>query len=1207
MKKLLALFLAFTMIFSSVAALAEIDITLDTIEIYDADDLRTVAESVYATNYKNKTIILMNDIDLKNEEWTPIGNSNNKFAGTFNGNGKTISNLKITKGLENTAENNCVGLFGRTESPAVIKNLTIENVDISGSLYVGAVVGYGYTGNEISNVTVKGDIAIDAWWYAGVIGGNGYMGLVDNCHVIGNDGSYIKGNNGSYIGGIWGFRGEGNNKITNCSVTNLSITGVDRVGGISGIAHYGNTISGCDVSSSTVEATDPEATTVGIIAGACQGTESNPSVVEDNTVADDVTASVAGTPISGTVGTNINGSKPNVETEAAKVGTTYYDSLEEAIIAAAPNGTVDIVSDITVDTWKMFWPGSKNNECIHEDINGLTINGNGYSLTVNSIVSKGNGNQLFKAVENLNISDLTINTADGFAGGIGLKSGKIENVTFNGGIYGVYADGNDITIKDCTFNNLNGTAIYYEDALNLTVANNTFNSDGKNAIILRGAETFTGNNIVASRGVTVASSSSANISGNTFADGVRIKVYNESTAAINNNTLSVIEFSEDGDVNSTFNGNILSDAARDTLAAKNFTPVAQIGNADYYTLQDAVAAAQSGDKVKLVKDIEFNDTITINDGADVILDMNGKKITSTDAKTSNYEIFYNYGTLTVTGNGTIELTALNDRNWNAYSSIFHNRGGVLNIENGTFKHHGGTDMAYIIDNSGNYYGDATTNIEDGTLSSTYIAIRNRMEQNSHGASGTAYLNVNGGTISGTSRAIWAQAASVNDAAPATGVINITGGNIGLVDTPRSTGAQSMTNISGDAVVSALKAENGEFSIIGGTVGELNILDVQGNALDADDIIIPAITGGTFGVDPTAYLATGYDAIVDTYGMYKVVGAADADETISVVFEEVYGVNEGEKLYNINLVADSNNPAALINRLNSADLTFFFNPSPVKGSEMAYEILGVDKISVTAHPDEADRYMFNFDCKDSVNDTANTITIGQVKVTGYGSFTFEVVGGTNEVHATTINDNVVDTFIPNGDVAKGEGKLDITNKITAVNAVPVRTLTVQVAFPNAINDNSADYQDMKITVKGNIDGEEKEVVRNLGATTNGGYVEEFDNLVLNNTYNVTVSGAGYRTARYTVTMTEAKTLNFWNNVKDKAEAIEVGKETGKVATTFLAGDIVKDNNINIYDLSAVVSYFGSESTVANGYAKYDLNRDGKIDSKDVAYVLVSWDK
>ncbi|MBQ4282479.1 MAG: hypothetical protein IJB96_00950, partial [Lachnospira sp.] len=119
----------------------------------------------------------------------------------------------------------------------------------------------------------------------------------------------------------------------------------------------------------------------------------------------------------------------------------------------------------------------------------------------------------------------------------------------------------------------------------------------------------------------------------------------------------------------------------------------------------------------------------------------------------------------------------------------------------------------------------------------------------------------------------------------------------------------------------------------------------------------------------------------------------------------------------------------------------------------------------------------------------------------------------------------------------------------------------------------------------------------------------DKLVLNNAYTVTVSGAGYRTARYTVTMTDDKQLNFWNNVMDEAQFVEIGKESSKVDVTFLAGDIVKDNNINIYDLSAVVSYFGTENvvTAASDYAKYDLNRDGVIDSKDVAYVLVSWDK
>ena len=90
------------------------------------------------------------------------------------------------------------------------------------------------------------------------------------------------------------------------------------------------------------------------------------------------------------------------------------------------------------------------------------------------------------------------------------------------------------------------------------------------------------------------------------------------------------------------------------------------------------------------------------------------------------------------------------------------------------------------------------------------------------------------------------------------------------------------------------------------------------------------------------------------------------------------------------------------------------------------------------------------------------------------------------------------------------------------------------------------------------------------------------------------------------MTDDKVLNFWNNVKDNDTVVEEGKYSEK--KNFLAGDIVADNNINIYDLSAVVSYFATEITDEadyDKYVKYDLNRDGVIDSKDVAYVLVSW--
>ena len=84
------------------------------------------------------------------------------------------------------------------------------------------------------------------------------------------------------------------------------------------------------------------------------------------------------------------------------------------------------------------------------------------------------------------------------------------------------------------------------------------------------------------------------------------------------------------------------------------------------------------------------------------------------------------------------------------------------------------------------------------------------------------------------------------------------------------------------------------------------------------------------------------------------------------------------------------------------------------------------------------------------------------------------------------------------------------------------------------------------------------------------------------------------------------MNLWNNVMTAPTEVVVG--TGETTqTNFLAGDIIRDNIINIYDLSAVVAYFGTNNLVSEhkDYAKYDLNRDGKIDMMDISIVLTSW--
>ena len=257
-----------------------------------------------------------------------------------------------------------------------------------------------------------------------------------------------------------------------------------------------------------------------------------------------------------------------------------------------------------------------------------------------------------------------------------------------------------------------------------------------------------------------------------------------------------------------------------------------------------------------------------------------------------------------------------------------------------------------------------------------------------------------------------------------------------------------------------------------------------------------------------------------------------------------------------------------------------------------------------------RYTFSFDGTNAHSATGDEIVIGKVNFNGYCTgANFKVVDTTtNLVNTTKAVDSIVEYYVPGGDLIN-TGKLNTAASIDIDLAQETADLTVNVSFPNAVKNNVANYQDMKVTVSGNGANEVVELGNGV-AFANDTYTVEFTNkLVKGNTYTVTVEGAGYRTARYTVSMTGAKTLNFWNNVKDTPMVIEEGSTGTGVNSNFLAGDIVKDGQINIYDLSAVISYFGTDNLVTNhpGYAKYDLNRDGVIDSKDVAYVLVSWGK
>ena len=189
-----------------------------TFEIKNAAQLAGLAQLVNdeKVNFKGKTIKLTADIDLNNQNWTPIGTvvsyPSVTFAGIFDGANHNISNLYTVDTTENYA---AAGLFGSITG--VVQNLNLKNVRVESTHYAGAIVGY--------------------------IGGETGAAQILNCHVENadiatepekmKDGTY---DNGDKAGGIVGYLVT-KDIVENCSVKNASIKGYRDIGGIAGFAN----------------------------------------------------------------------------------------------------------------------------------------------------------------------------------------------------------------------------------------------------------------------------------------------------------------------------------------------------------------------------------------------------------------------------------------------------------------------------------------------------------------------------------------------------------------------------------------------------------------------------------------------------------------------------------------------------------------------------------------------------------------------------------------------------------------------------------------------------------------------------------------------------------------------------------------------------------------------------------------------------------
>ena len=213
--------------------------------IYTEADLRAVGSTFSAeSHYRMMADITLtgdNDDDPENGNWMPIGGTAG-FSGTFDGNGHTITGLRINI-PEDFPRFMSAGLFGGVDG--TVENLGLIDLSITaGTQGIGGIAGAN--NGTIQNCYVSGSIG-DMYGKGGIVGTNPATGTIHNCF----------------------FAGKVFHRREDMSAVS---------GGIAGISS--GTVSNCiSLAESVTE--EPESATVGRVAGKDQISEWNSKLVNN--------------------------------------------------------------------------------------------------------------------------------------------------------------------------------------------------------------------------------------------------------------------------------------------------------------------------------------------------------------------------------------------------------------------------------------------------------------------------------------------------------------------------------------------------------------------------------------------------------------------------------------------------------------------------------------------------------------------------------------------------------------------------------------------------------------------------------------------------------------------------------------------------------------------------------------------------------------
>ena len=512
----------------------------------------------------------------------------------------------------------------------------------------------------------------------------------------------------------------------------------------------------------------------------------------------------------------------------AQVGETSYYTMDEAFKAQTTSGeTITLLRDYT--TGSTFNSGSVARvvdlnghtwTCTGTDANSAAfeINYSDASLTVKNgkIVSS----QLIGLIPSAMGGTITYDNSTLMFEGVEATTTATSGIQTNG------SNANDtVVLKDSTLNVPNGFGIYFPSSGTLTIDNSKINAK------TMGVQVCSGNlNVTAGSAITVSGDPVEKTEGDgAIQDGAAISIVNRAgykglgqtaitggtfTAKAGNAALKAYTWDSSTKQELAFDnsakavavsGGTFSAAVASDLCAEGYAPVAnadgtysvgapvaQIGTKAYASLADAVAAAEDGQTVTLLADVEQNTQLTIN--KDITLDLNGKTIKNTqDIWGDNANAILritNGAKVTITGNGTIDAKE-ND----CYA--INVAEGDLTIENGTF--YGNVSVVQVQEGTLFVKGGAFDLHQKWEGGSRYLI--NCIDDAY--ANGSANVAISGGTFVGFDLNVSPEGEGTSYLAPGYAPVDNGDGTYGVVAGVAQIGTKAYTNL--QAAIDAAQA------------------------------------------------------------------------------------------------------------------------------------------------------------------------------------------------------------------------------------------------------------------------------------------------------------------------------------------------------------------------------------------------------------------